>query len=341
MLSRFGKIKMRLPWGTLLIVLLLKTSLAFAGNSLYTLQLEAVDRSQAVRSQLLRTAFSQVLVQVSGSEAILATRQYAREQRNIDNYVQLYEYINIDTALQLSVQFNKTRLDQLLTKAAIAVWSDNRPVTVLWLHENEHSSSISSKLMQYAKQRGILLVTPLLDAQDQQLITREDIRELQATNIAMATKRYNSTVSLAGKVGYLDAQWQGNWLFIIGDQQYSYQATSIDLDALLLEAIKYFAKKLSLDYANHKYLYGSAVNKIKITVNNIVSSAEQVKVVNFLRQLPQVNNLEILQLSANGVDFLLQTIADYDNIKSNIAVSQLFAIDGANLRSQRLILRLL
>lgn len=90
---------------------------AFAAGT-YAGTVPVASQSDEDRAAALRTAFGQVLVKLSGSNAVLSRPDVARAMSKVDRYMQSYGYQN-DPAqppghLQLVVQFDRTGIDALL-----------------------------------------------------------------------------------------------------------------------------------------------------------------------------------------------------------------------------------
>ena len=87
----------------------------------------------------------------------------------------------------LAVQFDANAVQRLLQDAAVPMWSGSRPVTLMWLaYEQDYNRQVVAtstpmdqpvkhNLMQQMHRRGLPVVLPLMDLEDEMRVSASDI----------------------------------------------------------------------------------------------------------------------------------------------------------------------
>lgn len=163
------------------------------------IQVEGQSRNE--RQQVLPRIFSDVLVRVTGNPAVLENAQVRSELRNVNDYLLQFGYQSSDEGLTLIASFDETRIRQLLQRAGFPLWTGQRPQLLLWLAEDDPTRGVRlvgrteerdfiKAFQRETRRRGIQILMPLLDLQDQMAITPRDVWGRFEQEIAAASARY-------------------------------------------------------------------------------------------------------------------------------------------------------
>jgi hypothetical protein len=197
---------------------------------LFEVELVARSESTEDRTIALKQAFYVVLDRIMVSEDISKVPVIQQMLQNVEHYVKQLQYTTLPAdeyvqtdARQLRVLFDEDQILELLRKSQVSVWSEIRPQTLLWLavdegegkqyYNAETMPDIASVLSLVAKIKGLPLIFPLLDIDDQQKVPVSDILNAEPQNLLSASARYEAPAVLAGKLSKKGGCWQSEWGF--------------------------------------------------------------------------------------------------------------------------------
>jgi len=189
-------------------------------------------QSRSDQKKAAQEGLMNVLVRISGSEAVRRKSQLVRKAKNALSLVSELQYADLeDRELKdqgfkhlAKFRFSERLVRKLLADAELPVWSVNRPQTLVWLVED--SAASGKQMMPYDKEnplfsgleeasyyRGMPLVFPLLDLDDQVNLSPSALWALDEKAIVKASARYNAGVILVGKFsvmssGRVVSSWQ-------------------------------------------------------------------------------------------------------------------------------------
>lgn len=154
------------------------------------------------QSQWQRQALQDVLLKLTGSEAVLSQPGLAESLKNSGQYVVQFQQIVHEGQPQLLVTLDGQKLTQLLQSQQIPVWGARRPDVLLWLTERpvetpqfvlspEHP--LRKALMQQATRYGLSLQFPLFDETDTSLVNETASWGGDWGLIQQASARYQAT----------------------------------------------------------------------------------------------------------------------------------------------------
>lgn len=174
----------------------------------------------------------EVLIRVSGSPGVLASGELDKKINGAISYVEQFQYLPLeDEALikggyreRISLKFSPSVVERLLYETRLPYWPVNRPKTVVWLAEDSPEegrqlvnknipSPMVESLLRTAYQRGLPLVFPLLDLDDQLALSADDVWVFDEEKVKEASERYQADAILVGRYsttsrGEIWATWQ-------------------------------------------------------------------------------------------------------------------------------------
>ena len=218
------------------VLILSITTNAYAANvaNLYQSHAPVLTQDEQERQQLAPDVLRQVILKVVGDRTALASVDITSILTNADKFIQQYQYQREATATQadgqeLFLTFNETGLNKSLMDLGLPVWGKSRPEALIWLAVEDNkkravfgadsTNPIVKSLEKGAYNRGLPVLMPLMDLQDQTQVTFTDIWNDFAGNVEQASKRYGTPVvvmvraSIAAN-GVAQMQWRA---FINGE----------------------------------------------------------------------------------------------------------------------------
>jgi len=185
------------------------------------------------RKTAIRTAMEKVLIKVSGRRDVVYAPEVEQALSNAMQHVQQFRYKPLEEpeesadegavaaeadapvekvikyTQQLWVSFDTKAVNQIMLGAGLPIWGHARPTTLLWLAVEEQgeryilggnvNDEMKNGLMQSAEDRGLPLLVPLLDLEDQAAVRITDIWGNCKEVINNASLRYQPEDSLVAR----------------------------------------------------------------------------------------------------------------------------------------------
>lgn len=253
-------------------ILLLSVLMAPAAQSaevsgLYDAVTPVAGVGAAERNVAVRDAMGKVLVKVTGNRQVTSRKALAAELDNASRYLQQYRYQSLSAAQrsdqpqqQLLTSFDKNELDRLLRNLGLPVWSANRPTILIWLGDEQRAkrrlltpdldSSVRAAVDRVAAARGLPLMLPLMDLEDQGQLQVADLWGDFENNIRAASRRYAPDLILTGRLIETAARsWRGDWRLYSADSQSHWSSAAATREELVTDALQQAADNLANRFA--------------------------------------------------------------------------------------------
>lgn len=200
------------------------------------------------QQQALHSALDRLLVRLTGGTSVLAKPELADLRQHPEQVASRYEQQDG----QLLIDFDGAALGRALEQAHVPVWGEQHSTILAWWveHNPDEGNSLfsdnqpeSAALHDGANSRGLSLVLPLGDLQEQMLSGQPE-GDLAALN--EAARRYGADALLTVSEGQAeDGHWQGNWRLAVGDKQESGQVEGPDRQSLVDGVLSAVAAKVA------------------------------------------------------------------------------------------------
>ena len=243
----------------------------------------------------------------------------------------------------LVIIFDEKAVKNSLWKSKLPVWGKTRPATLIWLaiqdEESRRLVDVSSsqnlieQLEENAKRRGLPVLYPLLDLEDQININVTDVWGGFKDPVLRASERYQPEAIVAARV-YFNPQgvWESRWSFYQGSEEQQWRTVAMDLSTTLEQAVDELADRLAERYA-HVPTSGDE-NRTLVYVADINNLADYNKVSRYLSGLSVVKQAFVTQVNANELVYQLDLRGSRGSLKQAISLSKVllevedpFAVD--------------
>src|SRR5690606_11916315 len=191
--------------------------------------------SEGERRAAAPRALSEVLVKLTGDDAAPSHPALAELVANAASLIQQYRYREdariVDGVPQrrttLIARFSSDAVNARVLEAGLPLWPEPRPPVTVWLGIDDGSGArlVSSAqagavgaLTAQAGKRGVELVFPLLDLEDQNNLDVQDVWREDVTVIRDASVRYGGSAVLSGRLRRDGGGWASSWVVIDGDE---------------------------------------------------------------------------------------------------------------------------
>ena len=137
-------------------------------QDIYTTSLPVANRSTQTLNQALPKALGAVLIKLSGNPGIITLPNIQPALTQASKLVQSYSFqqapakTTTDQPLMLQVSFDKDAVRNLLQNNHKAIWSPNRPLTLIsgpcQLESLDHALMIAEKLIEICARKDLSLI---------------------------------------------------------------------------------------------------------------------------------------------------------------------------------------
>ena len=243
-------------------------------------------------------------------------------------YVQ-YRFLPGDgeTGMRLGVSFSPKAVRDLVSRAALPIWSANRPVGLAWLavavegmptvlsRESDHP--LAEGLRMRARQRGIEIGLPLLDEEDAVRISVADVWYRFPYAIEQATARYEPDVVLLGR-GRADplGKWVTEWEFRLdgGQRSFSFETQTPEEGAAL--AVDEVADELMDRFA----VLGREAMAFELEVRGITTVGDYATLMRGLGALEFIDRVELLSAGPDRTTLRVTTRSTQSRLAELLSV---------------------
>lgn len=229
--------------------------MALEVKGLYEIELIANSQSAADREQAIKQALYGVLSRVLVSEDISKIPAVQEVLNGEQHYVKQFQYSLIaadeysdSDARLIRVEFDEDQLLEAMRKGQVGIWSEIRPQTLVWLVVDTDGSrqffnpdampDIESALALASKVKGVPLIFPMLDLEEQQRISVSEVLSADSRNLLNVSARYEVPAVMAGRVVRKEQCWQGEWAFYFDGKIKQWNSDCLPLKATMLEGIQ-------------------------------------------------------------------------------------------------------
>ncbi len=307
--------------------------------NLYDSTQQVVDQSAGQRQQAQAQAFAEVIVRVTGSALSLQHPMVMTAGTDAAQYLLEYSYTSVDQQGQkpmgLYFRFDQLAVNALLEQAGLSIWGEERAVVLAWLVLEEqgqrrlvtlHDHLSMDMLVEHSQRRGMPLITPLLDLEDQSRLPVADLWLLLKEPIMAASARYQPAGILIGRLLQDDLQrWVVNWSFWFQGKELQWQNQSFDLQPLVAEATDRVATEVAQVYAVSTRSRTS--QELDLLVDGVAELAEYAALQRLLLDLANVTGLQVRQIDGRQVQLRLQTQGSRQQLRAALALERRLRIN--------------
>jgi uncharacterized protein len=327
-------------------------------DGLYEASVPVPDQTPAARNVALQQALAAVLVKVTGERTAGRVPALAALTGNPNQFLQQYHYEQTQdangnapasgvtyfdltrngalaiagTGLVLHAKFDPEAVDQAVSKAGEPVWGRERPATLVWLALQDGNTrtilsatsnpAVTQAMNAAATQRGVPLIFPVMDAQDQQAIAFADVWTNNASAIQQASARYKPDAILVGNIYLVSAgQYAVRWQLTSSGSVQAWSGAAGDLVSVTTEGLQTAADDYAKQYAIGAGAIG--VEGVSVQVDGVNSVDVYARVLAYLNNLTPVKSVQVHQVKNGSVYFRIDTRGSVANLAQAITLGDL------------------
>jgi hypothetical protein len=292
----------------------------------------------------------EVLVRVSGDRGILQKI----ELPSVNAYVKQFRYVVIEPEStdvmaggqvvvhhKLLVQYNATKIMNLLRTSAMPIWGEHRSEVVIWLAVRDGTnqyilreqdiSLIKTRANEAFQRRGIPEVWPRNDARDQQQLGFADVWAGFSEPVQQASQRYATGPAVSASMTWNGASWVGDWSLFMGGDSRRWTLSERDYATLISQAIDLVADAMGQKFAVLEATDAQGLKQILVEIDQVESVKKFRQVQKYLSSLPVVQSVSLSQVEPERVAFKLILRSEVDDflklIKADTRMKPLVTAD--------------
>lgn len=288
-------------------------------RDLYEARVTVSEQSPAELKRAARDGLAEVLIKVSGRTDAARQPALASALSVADRYLEQYRYDQALPApaadetvigepapvLQAVLRFARPQVDEMLRKAGLPVWGENRPTLLVWLavdesgsrtlvNEESHAELVQA-LREQARRRGLLLSFPLLDLDDMANVTADMAWQMDLLKLGAASSRYRADGLLVGRLAALpDGRWLGSWHLSAEELRLSLDGEGQSLPEYLAPGIDRIAEGLGSRYAA---VADADAGVVTLWLSEVNGFSDYTRALGYLARVNQVKSVVPLQVT--------------------------------------------
>ena len=329
--------------------MLLSPAYALEVEGLYQAKVPVMGQTREERLEVYPSALAQVVVKLTGNQAVPEMPQLSGFVAQAVSLVQQFQYeelLTTNPALieagykrQLVVKFDGDAISRALIDAEVPLWGRTRSEVLLWLAVEDREAryllaantlaELESHLIEQSARRGLPLILPLMDLEDQARLGFADVWGDFRQNILTASQRYGVDAVLVGRLirtsgGLWQARWSLHQTAAGGAAESEYWSGDVNdqLEALTLGVDG------AADYVSQRYAQlfsATPADSILLTVTDIEDLAGYARAMKYLESLDIVTNVEVDKVFADQVLFRLAIRGDASGLKRAVSLGNTLA----------------
>ncbi|NIB41980.1 DUF2066 domain-containing protein [Pseudomaricurvus alkylphenolicus] len=325
------------------LLLVLATAQAEVVEGLYRQQILVQSQGDAERREAASRALESVLVRVTGRTDIMQQPAASQLATRAGQLLESYRYETTTETLQqgdeqlpasrLILTFSRAAIDNTLRRAGLPIWPDNRPSVLVWLVKDDinggrqqvslqEPGELTAVVAEVTASRGLPVVVPLLDLQDQLSISADDLWRLDGEKIRAASARYGVDAIAIGRYSQTSSgRWLGAWSLLHKQRMEVFDSHSDQGEAALVAA--------GLDaigtYLGNAYAIVSSPDTrggVLLQLQQVQSFANYVDALDYLESMAVVRQLELIALRHSNLWVYLHTEGEIDALLDALALDR-------------------
>lgn len=317
------------------------SSLAVSAEQLvqvYRAEALVASQSAAERNTAMRASLGEVVVRVSGETAAANHPNVRRAIAQAQTYVLEFSYASTDEQIEvdgravrasrLLLSFSPQAVDRLLRESGLSIWPASRPKLLVWLVMRDDTGVMHrvpdddarAALYRQAALRGVPLLLPTYDLEDNLALSTEDLWNLDEAAVTAASSRYHPDAILVGRYSEGDGGWLASWQLLHTSGNQGFDTRGSGAAEVIAQAINasadYFARRYSITAGDQ------GAGAIVMRVSDVRDFASYKNLERYLQGLAMVSRMELLRTEHDHLLIRLHTVGDTTVLLSTLQLGK-------------------
>ena len=318
---------MRLLRAGLFMLILVMSALLAAPAAAASISLERLgeaivavpDRDRGTRQRAFSEALQEVVVKMTGDRAWRTDPRIEELLRQAPQWVRQYRYQeSAQGDSELWVRFDAAAIERSLLDLGLPLWQRDRPSLLIWLAvqqdgERRMAHTVDDRewwraLESWADARGMPLMEPLWDLEDQSRISAADILLGFEEGVLDASARYEPDAVALVRVQQRSEGFAARWQLHGSVHSGVWEAEANEAKQALQQAFESMVDGIGRAMAMAGLAH--AQNSVEISITDIQSLADYHRVRDYLAELAPVQRIQTHSMGPDSVVFWVQMRGD-------------------------------
>lgn len=329
------------------MTLLASQSFAADVADLYQAQLPVSSQSEGERQQIAPKILSQVILKVVGDRAAISQKSLEPVLTKTDEFIQQYQYDVITSPnddmttperLEVELLFNQEKLDSALAELGLPIWGKTRPEVLIWsaVEEGEQRTILSmdkvgmeivDSLNQCAIGRGLPILFPVMDLDDQRQVKFTDVWAGFSDTVEAASQRYGTTTLLMIKTVVLDdGLVQVDWHARINGQSEQWQSRG-EIKTVMSSGVDELTDRLARQFS-HVQVAQQSNHLITLEINDVNNYSDYEQLVNYVTNLQYISDVKVFNLVEDKLIINVSFKGNIAILDRTLAIDRFLIIDS-------------
>lgn len=295
-------------------------------SDLYEVKLAVANQSDDELQQAAKDGLQQVFIKVSGSIETLENELLLRAADNAMRFVKSYRYSHQDDQLLVRIQFSEKPVDTQIRQAGMPIWGHSRPLLLIWQAAeidqqrqiiNAEQPQMYQLFEQAMNQRGIPILWPNLDLEDQIALPINHLWGLFRNDIEQAASRYLTDAFMAGKLSQaIDGSWHYQGFLQLKNDHLDIQLNHTDINLLVHQV----ADRIASFLAEH-YAVADTLNAIgeQVTISGIKNFKQYQQLLEYLNANVAIKKVTVIAVNQDQLTLALDLSTDWQRVWQNLS----------------------
>lgn len=318
-------------------------------KNLYSTEIPVHGQEDAERMDAIRRGIETVIIKVSGRRDAIENTKVLSALVNPIRLVQQFRYFPLPQEWQqmvdeqgqyysqlLRISYDSQAVNRILREARLPVWGRARPSTLIWLAVEEWNQrtilgtdalpQLREILVRQASNRGIPVLFPLFDLEDQARLSFADIWGDFQDTILPASQRYQAGSVLVGRM-YRQSmdEWQVRWTHYQDTEVFRWTSEGTQQEQALIAGLNIAADQFAERFAHIDEVEDD--NRLAVLVHDVGTLNAYARVKSYLESLDLAQDVLVEEVSANRVKFTVNLRGTVEAFKQAIKFGDTLAPD--------------
>ena len=283
---------------------------------LYNVEAPIESQGGTDRRNASRIALREMLTRLTGLRSVPMTEPVRAALTDPGPYYLQYRLLpgDAERGTRLGVSFSPEAVRDLVSRAALPIWSANRPTGLAWLtaddagfhtvlsRESDHPAAAG--LRDRARYRGIEIDLPRMDLEDAARVTPGDVWNRFPYAIELASRRYEPDLILLGRTRRQPlGNWISEWELWLDGGTRSFSFDTATAEGGAARAVDIVADELMTRFA----VLGRESRPIEIEVRGIGTVDDYAALMRALAELEFIDRVELVAAAPTATILRLTT----------------------------------
>ncbi len=318
-------------------------------KGLYEVDRIVAGQGDDVRHRALSEAMSILLIRIIGNHDAVEHFHLAQYLQKAEGFIERYQYFpvsvedpgekkdpqprlredasaDVTEQYRLHVIFDRRAIDELIRRHQAPLWESLRPTLLIWLavDDGRHryilspdvSLDLNEVIREVGQRRGLPVILPLLDLDEQSKIRFSDVWGDFGETINAASQRYRAGSSLVGRAFLRGGQWTMRWSLYHDRVPAQWESTAVAFNDGLSAALEHSVDLLGTRFAVRDQAFEGA--PVTMEVQGVTGISAYARLMAYVEGLDMVRSVVVTRLSSDRIDLLLDLRRQPEHLKKVI-----------------------